>query len=372
MKPVSPAEHDVYAVILAGGSGTRFWPKSRLATPKQLCNIGGGELTMLERTLARLDGFIPPERRLIVTHQAQLEATRRIAGARCPMVLGEPEARNTANALALATLQIDAMHGPGSRPIMVSLHADHVIQYEQRFITILADAVKVARQGYLTLLGIVPEYPETGYGYIERGELLVGHGLPAEAQKVASFREKPARNEAETYLATGRFLWNAGYFVWRTDVILEELRERLPQSVAALEAIPHSGPRGYADASGSALSMAYAKLPKIAIDHAVMEVSQRVAVIPADIGWQDVGSWDALSRCFPSDAQGNLATGDCLLIDTKDTTVDTDGPFVATIGIENLVVVAAGGAVLVCAKERAQDVKKIVEWLTEKGRTQLT
>jgi mannose-1-phosphate guanylyltransferase len=369
---IPPAERDVYAVILAGGSGTRFWPKSRLATPKQLCNIGGGDLTMLERTLARLDGFVPPERRLIVTHEAQLEATRRIAGARCPMVLGEPEARNTANALALATLQVEAMHGSRSRPIMISLHADHVIRHEDRFISVLADAVAVARQGHLTLVGIVPEYAETGYGYIERGAALTGAGLPPGAQAVASFREKPAKADAEAYLATGRFLWNAGYFVWRTDVILEELRERLPKSVSSLEAIPHAGPRGYVDAPRAALAAAYATLPKIAIDNAVMEVSRRVAVIPADIGWQDVGSWDALSRCFPVDAKGNLAAGDALLLDTKRTTVDTDGPFVATIGVEDLVVVAAHGAVLVCSKDKAQDVKKVVEWLTAQGRKELT
>ena len=367
-----PAGRDVYAVILAGGSGTRFWPKSRLATPKQLCNIGGGELTMLEQTLARLDGFIPPERRLIVTHQAQLEATRRMVGERCPLVLGEPDARNTANALALASLQIDAMHGTGPRPIMVSLHADHIIKHETRFIQVLTDAIAVARQGLLTLVGIVPEYPETGYGYIERGAPLVGPGFPADAQRVASFREKPNRDDAEAFLATGRFLWNAGYFVWRTDVILEELRERLPQSILALEAIPHASPRGYLDVPMPALAAAYAKLPKIAIDHAVMEVSARVAVIPADIGWQDVGSWDALSRCFPCDPEGNLILGDSVLIDTKGSTIDTDGPFVATIGVNDLIVVAARGAILVCDKRRAQDVKNVVEWLKERGRKDLT
>lgn len=372
MPPISPAASDVYAVILAGGSGTRFWPKSRLANPKQLCNIGGGDKTMLEQTLARLDGFIPPERRLIVTHQAQLELTRSIVGSSCKTVLGEPEARNTANALALATLQINAMHGSGPPPIMVSLHADHVIRYEERFIQVLSDAIAVARQGFLTLVGIVPQYAETGYGYIERGLPLTGTGMPHGAQAVASFREKPGKADAESYVASERFLWNAGYFVWRTDVILEELRERLPQSVAALEAVPHSSPDGYAKTPIATLASAYAKLPKIAIDHAVMELSRRVAVIPADIGWQDVGSWDAISRSFPVDHFGNWQGGDTLLIDTHHTTVDSDGPFVATIGVHDLVVVAARGAVLVCAKDRAQDVKQVVEWLSARGRHELT
>lgn len=373
MPAIVPAQSDVYAVILAGGSGTRFWPKSRLATPKQLCNIGGGDKTMLERTLARLDGFIPPERRIIITHQAQLELTRSIVGNSCKTVLGEPEARNTANALALATLQVNAMHGSsGQPPIMVSLHADHVIRHEERFLQVLTDAIAVARHGFLTLVGIVPQYAETGYGYIERGLPLTGKDMPDGAQIVASFREKPGKSDAETYVASGRFLWNAGYFVWRTDVILEELRERLPQSIAALEAVPHSSPHGYAQTPIAALAAAYATLPKIAIDHAVMEVSRRVAVIPADIGWQDVGSWDAISRSFPVDHAGNWQAGDTLLIDTHHTTVDSDGPFVATIGVHDLVVVASRGAILVCAKDRAQDVKQIVEWLGARGRHDLT
>lgn len=347
---------NVYAVILAGGSGTRFWPKSRHLRPKQLSKLGGSPETMIELTLARLDGFIPPERRLIVTHQDQLPLTKEIVGARVAAVVGEPEAKNTANALALAALEIERRAKPGSDPVMVSLHADHLIQDVPAFLRAIQTAVKLAEMDFLTLLGVVPEYAETGYGYIEQGEPLPG------GQKVKSFREKPERPTAEEYVRSGRFYWNAGLFVWRTGVLLTELERVLKPTVDQLRVAMS----GKAD-----LAAVYTALPKISIDHAVLETSQNVAVVPMSVGWQDVGSWDALARGFKPDAQGNLAFGDAALIDTRGTTVDSDGPFVAALGLRDMVVVASGGAVLVCPKDRAQDVKKIVDWLSEKGRKDL-
>lgn len=357
---------NVYAVILAGGSGTRFWPKSRQKWPKQLCALGGSKETMLEITLSRLDGFVPPERRLIVTHKDQADATRKIVGSRCPIVVAEPEARNTANALALAAIEIEKMGG-SSDAIMLSLHADHVIEKVDLFKESLRSAVSVAATGDLCLIGIVPKYPETGYGYIERGEKRSEGG----AYRVASFREKPERKLAEEFVASGKFYWNAGLFVFPVSTLMSELESKLPSTVSSLRDLA-SGVSSLTKVDALKFASTYASLPKISIDHAVLEVSKRVSVVEADIGWQDVGSWDALSQCFKTDANGNFTEGDTLLIDSKGCTVDTDGPFTALIGLKDIVVVHAKGAILVCPKERAQDVKLIVDKLKESGRSDLT
>jgi mannose-1-phosphate guanylyltransferase len=362
----SAAAPDVYAVILAGGSGTRFWPKSRHLRPKQLCRLGNEPRTMLEVTLARLDGFVPPERRIIVTHADQMPATRQLAGDACRHFLAEPEARNTANALALAALHITKL-AKGGKPVMLSLHADHIIKKQDAFRQALVDAIAIARQGHLTLVGIVPTYPETGYGYIERGAELPG----LNGHAVASFREKPALAAATDFVRSKRFLWNAGLFVWRVDVLEDELAARLPATISALKGLIAHGAGGFDTVAAAELARVYATLPKISIDHAVLEVSQRVAVVDADIGWQDVGSWDALALAFPTDAAGNVAFGDHVLIDSRGTTIDSDGPFVAALGVQDLVVVVDDGAVLVCPKARAQDVKLVVEWLKERGRKEL-
>ncbi len=357
---------NIYAVILAGGSGTRFWPKSRQKSPKQLCALGGSHETMLEVTLSRLDGFIPPERRLIVTHKDQAEATRQIVGVRCPVVIAEPEARNTANALALAAIEISKMGGTADA-IMVSLHADHVIEKLDVFRQSLEAAIQVARSGDLCLIGIVPKYPETGYGYIERGEARAERG----AFRVASFREKPERQLAEEFIASKKFYWNAGLFVFPVATLLSELESKLPETVASLRALAASVP-SFTKVSEDLFAKVYAALPKISIDHAVLEVSKRVSVVEADIGWQDVGSWDALGQCFKTDKLGNFIQGDALLIDSSGCTIDTDGPLTAVLGLKDMVVVHAKGAILVCPKARAQDVKLIVDQLKATGRVSLT
>ena len=356
---------NVFAVILAGGSGTRFWPKSRQKWPKQLCNLGGAAETMLEITLRRLDSFIPPERRIIVTHVDQAEATKKIVGKHCAVVLSEPDARNTANALALAGVYISKFSGRDDS-VMVSLHADHVIEKVEDFKDSVRTAIEVARSGELCLIGIVPRWAETGYGYIERGAQLKQKG----AYKVASFREKPDQKTAATFVASKNFFWNAGLFVFPVRSLMDELSAQLPATVKSLQAIMNSASSPQA-IDQKRLAEVYSGLPKISIDHAVLEVSKRVNVVEADIGWQDVGSWDALSQCFPTDNSGNFVQGDALLIDSSDCTVDTDGPFTALIGVKDLVVVHAKGAILVCPKDRAQDVKLVVERLKETGRKDL-
>ena len=359
---------NVYAVVLAGGSGTRFWPKSRQKTPKQLCTLGGSDQTMLEVTLSRLDGFIPPERRLIVTHVDQADATRKIVGVQCPLIIAEPEARNTANALAAAALEIERLHGSDDA-IMISLHADHVVTKVDAMLQSFRTAVEVAKGGDLTLIGIVPQYPETGYGYIERGSSLQWRG----AYSVASFREKPEFKVAKEFVDSGRFYWNAGLFVFPVRTFLAELQERLPQSIQGLRNLMTSAKgSGLAKIDAKAFADVYQTLPKISVDHAVLEVSKRVSVVEADMGWQDVGSWDALGQCFSVDKDGNFVQGDALLIETTNSTIDSDGPLIAALGVKDLVIVHARNAILVCPKSRAQDVKFIVEQLKAKGRSDLT
>lgn len=358
---------NVYAVILAGGSGTRFWPKSRHLRPKQLCKIGTGELTMIETTLKRIEGFIPADRRMIVTHQDQLELTKQIVGSQCPKILAEPEARNTAAALAMAAIEL-YQRDPDA--VMVSLHADHVIRNEDQFKRDLQAAIRIAEEGFLALVGIKPSRPETGYGYIEKGSLLA---TPLQGNKVRQFREKPDRATAQKYLDSGNFLWNSGLFVWKASRILQEFDHFLPHTVQQLKgALAANSCTSFVDVPRNRLAETYSQLQKIAIDNAILEVSQSVAVVESDCGWFDVGSWDSLADCFGTDTHGNYSRGDVMIIDSKNCTLDSDGVFVAALGIRDLVVVAQGDSVLVCPRDRAQDVKLIVDELKKLSRKNLT
>lgn len=380
-RPENSAFTNSFGVVLAGGSGTRFWPKSRLKTPKQLCALGNNTQAMLAITLDRFDRMIPPERRLIVTHREQLNATRKCAGRKCPCIIPEPQARNTAPAIALAALAIEAMASvkkasdPETGPIMISVHADHVINDLPEFRRTLERAIKVAQGGWLTLLGVVPGYPETGYGYIERGPSLHLEPMSDDASgfQVAAFKEKPDLQTAENYVASKRFLWNSGLFVFPVRQLLKELDQHLPADMKALrKCIKTRFRTGESPVDTARLARIYPKLTKISIDEAILEKSKNIAVVDADFDWQDVGSWDALSKAFPaSDPAGNLVAGPTILVDTTNTTIDTDGPLVAAVGLKDMVVVCHKGAILVCPKNRAQEVKKVVEKLQAGKKKQL-
>lgn len=322
---------------------------------------------MIELTLSRLDGFIPPSRRIIVTHTDQALATKEIIGDRAAIVLAEPEARNTANAIALAALEIRALHEGNQPAVMVSLHADHIIQKLDVFQNAIAEGVQTASKDFLTLLGVLPSYPETGYGYIEQGTLL--ENTPG--YRVQSFREKPERSIAEEYVNSGSFSWNAGIFIWKNEKIIQEIAQRLPDTINLLAQLVE-GHKSFTAVDPELLARTYSQLPKISIDNAVLELSQSVALIKADIGWQDVGSWDALAKCFDVDEQKNFIQGDAITIDTQSCTIDTDSLLVATIGLQDMVVACAKGAILVCPKERAQDVKKVVEILKSRDMESFT
>ncbi len=381
------ADPSIYGVVLAGGSGTRFWPKSRLKSPKQLCVLGNETAPMLEITLDRFAPLVAPSRRMIITHKEQLSATRKIAGKKCPLLIAEPQARNTAPALALAALAIEKSWRPGihgndretdgrdAGPVMVSMHADHVITNLENFNEVIRRAVAIARTGRLTLLGVIPAWPETGYGYIERGHAL--HLRPFDnnvyGYEVAGFREKPDFKTASRYVESGAFLWNSGLFVFPVRTLLRELDQSLPGDMKKLRACLRKNVKpGENPFDQAKLARVYPRLEKISIDEAVLEKSREIAVVDADFGWQDIGSWDALGKAFPpTDSAGNLVNGDAVLVDTENTTIDSDGPLVAAIGLKNMVVVHHKGAILVCPKDRAQDVKYVVEALKAGKRTDL-
>lgn len=360
---------NVYAVILAGGSGTRFWPKSRKKSPKQLCKIGDSQKTMIEITLDRLDGFVPEENRILITHKSQKASTQRIVGERCHKVIAEPEARQTAAALSFGAFCVEEVHAERDSevmPIMISLHADHIIKKVDEFKDCLQRAVRLAEKDFLCLLGITPSRPETGFGYIEKGESITGsHGF-----HVKSFREKPDKETAEEFINRKDFFWNSGLFVWRTKKILDEIKLYLPATFnnfldvkERLGTLSECSPEDIADN--------YSKLQSIAIDNGILEVSKDVAMVEADIDWQDVGTWSALDQSFRPDKDGNLIFTDAMTIDCQNIIVDGDGPLIATLGLKDMVIVGMKDAVLVAPKERSQEVKLFVERLKENQREDL-
>ena len=350
-----------YAVIMAGGSGTRFWPMSRQNRPKQLLRLLSGQ-PLIQGTVERVRPLVPPDRMLVVCNRAYLDAMK----AMLPEIprenfIGEPVGRNTSACVALAAVEL-GRRDPDS--VMCVLPADHHIHNEARFQKLLETALKGAAGAQLLVtFGIIPSQPHTGYGYIYAAETMTtvdGVGF----LRAERFIEKPPRSLAEEYLNQGHHYWNSGIFVWRTDLILDELRQYVPDVLNPIAEFAGAGGRFSAEVPG--FEAMFARLPAISIDYGVMEKSRRVSLIRGDFGWNDVGSWDALEEILPGDS-GNISVGEgAVLIDSRRNIVYGDGILVACLGVDDLVVVATGDAVLVTRKDRAQDVRQIVEKLREK------
>ncbi len=357
----------MYVVILAGGSGTRFWPVSRTAKPKQLISITG-DRTMLQRTVERVLP-LKPKRILIVTNVLQAgESERQISTYRgVPIdVVAEPVARNTAPAIGLAATIIAARDPNG---VMAVLPADHFIRDEEAFHEALVAAGQAARNGYLVTLGVMPTRPETGYGYIEADTYLRGEGpFP-----VRRFVEKPPLEDAVRYLEEGNYFWNSGMFIWRCDAILQEIGRYMPDLAALLSSISFSRDVWELSDLESQIATLFGRAESVSIDYGVMEHSDRVQVIPVEMGWSDVGSWSALPEVIEPDISGSVAinTGGQISIDSPDCLVYGDGRMVAMVGVERLIVVSTPDALLVCHRDRAQDVKKVVEELARRGKREL-
>src|SRR5215467_406399 len=349
----------VHAVILAGGRGTRFWPRSRSKTPKQLLNIIG-KGTMLEHTVARLRPLVPAERIWTVTNAQQEASLRRQlpAGSR-KRVIVEPVGRNTAAAIALAAFHVrKAAEGDA---LMAVLPADHYIKDVATYQKIVRTALDIAKKpGRMVVLGIPPTHPETGFGYIERMEPTIGaDGIPV--YPVRRFAEKPALETAREYLASGNYQWNAGMFFWRVRTFLEALGEHLPETYAALAKLRAAiGTPGYP----AALARIYRGLENISVDYAILERATRAAgepqvfVVPAEVGWSDIGSWAAVYELLAKEPGQNVFAGPGHAIDSSGSYFASQGKFVAAVGVSDLVVVETRDALLVCPRSRAQDVGK--------------
>jgi mannose-1-phosphate guanylyltransferase len=364
----------VHAVILAGGRGTRFWPRSRTRTPKQLLNIVGKD-TMLEQTVARLRPLIPAERIWTVTNTHQAAAVRKqVPAAARKRVLIEPMGLNTAVAIGLAAIHVrHAAHGDA---LMAVLPADHYIEQSEKYREIVSAALEVARYpGRMVVLGIPPTRPETGFGYIERMSESIGtKGFPV--FPVLRFTEKPELKVALEYMATGNYHWNAGMFFWRVSTFLDNLKSFLPKTHAALERLAaFIGTRSYE----RKLRAIYPKLENISVDYAILEPATRadgeprVFVIPAEVGWSDIGSWGAVHSLLldKNSPDGNVFVSPGYALDARGNLISCPGKTAALIGVHDLVVVDTPDALLICPRDRAQDVAKIVKWLEEQKLSKL-
>lgn len=351
-------DQNVYAVVLAGGSGTRLWPESRRACPKQFCRIGSDK-TMLELTLERLDGCVPASKRVVVTQQAHYRRTVQLvrtdeANALATEIIAEPEGRGTLAAVGLATLQLLARD---PKAVVISLHADAFIRDVSALQRALAAAVSVARNNHLVLLGAEPYYAATNYDYVEQGTPLEG------LQSVfrARFHYRPTPQQAAEFVQKGGYFWNSGIFVWRAGLFQQELQAAQPHVAGLLSACLSAA----GDIDREQLNEIYAQLQETSVDGGVVAPSRRSVMLPLDCGWLDIGSWDALAQAFNADEEGNLAFGEVLMRACRGTTVKTSGLQVVTLGLKDMVVVATADAVLVCAKERAQEVRELVACLPD-------
>jgi mannose-1-phosphate guanylyltransferase/mannose-6-phosphate isomerase len=348
----------VHAVILAGGSGSRLWPLSRQHLPKQFLVLEGVE-SLLQTTIDRLSPTIDPKNVLIVTQEshAKGEAYHALRPYRS---LFEPVGRNTAPAIALAAAYLMSA---GEDPVMVVLPADHVIKDEERFRSLLDIAIAAAQNGKLVTFGIEPTRPDTGFGYIK-----AHHTDDTQVYAVERFTEKPDHETAIRFLKEGHYYWNSGMFVWRASVILAEIQRYLPvvyQIAQTIAAEAHQG-----GTFQQAVEKHFAAMPSISIDYGVLEKSDRVSLIPCDIGWNDVGSWQAVHEISPKDKDGNALLGNVIAVDCKNSLIRSEKRLVAAIGVEDLCVIETADAVLISKSDQTQDVRKVVDSLQQRGATE--
>jgi mannose-1-phosphate guanylyltransferase len=354
----------LHAVLMVGGAGTRFWPLSRKKTPKYMLPIAGDK-SMLLQTVERIEPLIPPDRVLCITSKEQAAGIRRaLKDVPNANVVAEPLARDSAAAVALGALMVHERDPDGT---ILCMPGDSLIRQAGTFRKSVRAAVRAAKGGRLVTFGIQPPTPETRFGYIHRGKRL-GEIKSAKVFTVRRFTEKPDLETAQEMLASGEYYWNSGNFVWRADAVLDQFRRHAPALHAAMEAIrPALGTRRQA----ATIRREYEKLEKISIDYAVMEKAAAagdVAVVEAEFDWDDVGSWTALERHYPQDEGGNTAIGRTLLLESRGCIVHTDDKHaIATVGLDDVIVVHTKDATLVCPKGWANDVKTLVRELGERG-----
>lgn len=346
-------DKDMYAVVLAGGSGTRFWPASRKARPKQFLSIQSDK-TLLQQTIERVSPMIEGQNTYIVTGAAyKKEVINQLKAFKIPSsnILLEPSGKNTAPAIAWAA---SIIHQNNPNAVMAILPSDHLISKGRKFLNILSRAIKLARKDYLVTFGIVPTRPETGYGYLKikkeknkKGAVII----------VEQFTEKPNMKRAKEFIRKKKYLWNSGMFVWKTAVILDEFEKYLP-SVACV----------FKNNSSQRFVLSnWGKLPSISIDYGILEKSRKVAAVEAkDIGWSDLGSWESLKELMAKDKRGNSFKGHVMASDCQNTLIQGENRLIAAIGLENLIIVDTPDALLICHAQQSQKVKEIVDLLKKR------
>ncbi|MEH6499678.1 MAG: mannose-1-phosphate guanylyltransferase/mannose-6-phosphate isomerase [Pseudoalteromonas distincta] len=347
-------------VIMAGGSGSRLWPLSRQLNPKQFLRLTSNKISMLQQTIERLEGIEITQPLLICNEEHRFLAAEQLRqiGYNHASIILEPAGRNTAPAIALAALQLTAK---GDNPLMLVLAADHLISDTEAFHQSIRRALPLAESGKLVTFGIVPTKAETGYGYIEQGEILGNDGF-----SVARFVEKPDQTTAEQYLASGKFFWNSGMFLFHAQRYLDELKtfqpEILDACIKAMQSPTHDLDFTRVDAE------AFAACPDDSIDYAVMENTSDAAMVTMDAGWSDIGSWSALWDVSEKDSHGNSTVGDVMALGTTNSLIRSDSRLIATVGVSDLIIVETKDALLVAHKDSVQDVKKVVERIKTDGR----
>ncbi|NGP77822.1 NTP transferase domain-containing protein [Balneolaceae bacterium YR4-1] len=350
----------LHAVIMAGGSGTRFWPRSTKEKPKQFLKIFG-DRTMLQETVDRIEPVIPPERVWVITNERYMQLVKeQLPDVPESNIIGEPVARNTAPCVASAATLLQEKDPEAT---MVVLPADHSIGNPEKFITILETAAhKADEDDALITIGIRPDRPETGYGYIEfskdSDETVKGH----EVKKVVQFREKPDLKTARQFIFSGNFLWNSGMFVWKAAVIANQFKKHLPEVYEQMEELE---PAVGTNEQGEAINNFYRNCPSISIDYGIMEKAETVYVVPGEFGWNDVGSWRAVYDLREKDEKGNVIQSDTAILESSENNLvhSENKKLITLVGVENLAVVETEDAILVCNLDESQGVKQIVEAL---------
>lgn len=353
----------LYAMIMAGGSGTRLWPLSRRNRPKQTIPLIANT-SLYQQAVGRLEGLVTPENIFTVSNASYAQLLQeQEPSLPAANFLIEPEGRGTAAAIGLAAIHL-RQRDPAA--VMMVVTADHAIQDEEGFRAALRSAAACAAEGWLVTLGITPSFPATGFGYIQQGEKLPG-SFGADVWQVERFVEKPDAPTARRMLEQGGFSWNSGMFIWQVARILEEFRQQMPALAAQLAEIEAAiGTPHYEEV----LRTVWPHIQKQTIDYGVMEHAGKVAVIPAEIGWHDVGTWSSLYEVLPADEEGNRWSGPHLEIDSRGILAVNRERLVAVVGLENVVIVDTPDALLVCPREREQEVRRLVELLQERGWTE--
>lgn len=355
----------VYGVIMAGGGGTRFWPLSRRELPKQFLNLTGKDI-LVNETFDRLKQVADSKDIFVVTNAMHAEKTLEMMQGRVEddHILKEPAARNTAACIGYAAMEILKKYGDG---IMCIMPSDHYIKDEAEYAAVLRRGVSLAEQkDCLVTIGIRPEYPATGYGYIRSAQAQTADGSAGDYRLVEEFVEKPAEEVAKAYLAAGCYSWNSGMFIWKASLIMSYFQKLLPDIYECLVRI---GDTMGTEKEGKTLAEVYPRIPKISIDYGIMERADRVIMLEGHFGWNDIGSFDTMEVLHDKDEKGNVKVGKCLLVDTEGTICYAKDKLIAAAFVKDLIVVEAGDAVLVCPRQKAQEIRKIVESLEEQGET---